>query len=362
MAELMTQAVGTGPLELERLEGLDALTEDWSRLADAAGNVFSTPEWAEVWWRHYGDGRELRLVALRDDGGRVAGVLPLYLNRSRPLRVLRFVGHGAADQLGPVCAPSDRERVAAALPAVLRDREALADVFVGDRLSAVEGWSGLAGARVLLAEPSPTLAIDGQSWDEFLASKSKNFRDQVRRRERKLAKSNDLSFRLSDAEHLDEDLGTLTRLHAARWQDESAAFEPDLEAFHRDFAAVALDRGWLRLWICEVDGRPVAAWYGLRYAGCECFYQSGRDPDWDAQSVGFILLAHSIRCAFEDGMREYRFLRGGDAYKDRFADGDSGLETAVLGRGSLGRPVVAAAGALGHLPRGDRLLARAGRG
>jgi hypothetical protein len=61
-------------------------------------------------------------------------------------------------------------------------------------------------------------------------------------------------------------------------------------------------------------------------------------------------------------MREYRFLRGGDAYKDRFADGDSGLETAVLGRGPLGRPVVAAAGALGRLPRGDRLLARAGRG
>ncbi len=125
---------------------------------------------------------------------------------------------------------------------------------------------------------------------------------------------------------------------------------------------MALDRGWLRLWICEVDGRAVAAWYGLRYAGSECFYQSGRDPEWDGQSVGFILLAHSIRSAFEDGMTEYRFLRGGDAYKDRFADGDPGLETAVLGRGSLGRPAVAAAGALGRVPRGDRLLARAGRG
>ena len=103
----------------------------------------------------------------------------------------------------------------------------------------------------------------------------------------------------------------------------------------------------------------MAAWYGLRYAGCECFYQSGRDPAWDEHSVGFVLLAHTIRSAFEDGMREYRFLRGGDAYKGRFADGDPGVETMVLGRGSLGRPAVAAAGALGRLPRGDRLLARA---
>ena len=70
----------------------------------------------------------------------------------------------------------------------------------------------------------------------------------------------------------------------------------------------------------------------------------------------------SIRSAFEDGMREYRFLRGGDAYKGRFADADPGVETMVLGRGSLGRPAVAAAGALGRLPRGDRLLARANCG
>jgi hypothetical protein len=34
------------------------------------------------------------------------------------------------------------------------------------------------------------------------------------------------------------------------------------------------------------------------------------------------------------------------------------VETALVGRGSLGRPAVAAAAAIGRLPRGDRLLAR----
>ena len=279
------------------------------------------------------------------------------------MRVLRFLGHGAADQLGPVCAAADRERVAAALPGVLSDRHARADVLVGDRLSAIEGWSGLTGARVLLAEPSPTLAIDGQGWDEFLAGKSKNFRDQVRRRERKLAKSHDLAFRLSDSSRLEEDLGTLTRLHAARWQDESAAFEPDLEAFHREFAAVALDRGWLRLWICEVDGSPVAASVRTALRGLPSASTSrGATPNGTPSRWASSCSPTASAARFEDGMTEYRFLRGGDAYKDRFADGDSGLETAVLGRGPLGRPAVAAAGALGRLPRGDRLLARAGRG
>jgi CelD/BcsL family acetyltransferase involved in cellulose biosynthesis len=351
--------MSTEAMTWERVERLDERAEDWARLAEAAGNVFSTPEWADVWWRHFGAGRELRLLAARDAGGEPVAMLPLYLNRTRPLRVLRFVGHGPADQLGPVCAEADRVRVGRALREVVADRRWRADMLVGDRLGGGEGWGDVTGATVLLCEPSPTLAVGGRSWDEFLASRSRNFRDQVRRRERKLAKAHKLEFRLSDAGHLEGDLDTLMRLHSARWEGASQAFEPGLEAFHRDFAAAALERGWLRLWIAEVDDRAVAAWYGLRYGGAECFYQSGRDPEWDSHSVGFVLLAHSIRCAFEDGMREYRFLRGGDAYKGRFADGDDGVQTLLLGRGSRGRPAAAAAGALGRLPRGDRLLARA---
>ncbi len=203
-------------------------------------------------------------------------------------------------------------------------------------LAVPSGWSERTGATVLLAEPSPTLAIDGQSWDEFLASKSKNFRDQVRRRERKLAKSHELSFRLSDAARLDEDMGILLQ----------PALGPlggrvrRLRAGARGVPPRVRRRGpraRLAAPLARRGGRHArcAAWYGLRYAGCECFYQSGRDPAWDEHSVGFVLLAHTIRSAFEDGMREYRFLRGGDAYKGRFADGDPGLETVVLGRGSL---------------------------
>lgn len=362
MDELTRTAGADGPLAHEQLDRLDVVSDDWTRLADAAGNVFSTQEWASMWWRHFGAERKLCLIASRDSAGSVVALLPLYLNRSRPLRVLRFLGHGAADQLGPVCAAADRERVARGLRQVLADRRWRADLLVGDRLGGAEGWTRRTRATVLLTEPSPTLAIDGRGWEDFLASKSKNFRDQVRGRERKLAKSHDLSFRLSDRARLHEDMTTLLRLHSARWEDATTAFDAELEAFHRDFASVALERGWLRLWLAEVDGEPVAAWYGLRYAGCECFYQSGRDPAWDEHSVGFVLLAHTIRSAFEDGMREYRFLRGGDAYKGRFADGDPGVETMVLGRGTLGRPAVAAAGALGRLPHGNRLLARANTG
>ena len=102
-------------------------------------------------------------------------------------------------------------------------------------------------------------------------------------------------------------------------------------AFHREFAAVALAAGWLRLWLLDVDGTTVAAWYGLRFGNAESYYQSGRDPRWDAYAVGFVLLAHTIREAVGDGVREYRFLEGDESYKYRFASEDRGLDTVGVG-------------------------------
>jgi CelD/BcsL family acetyltransferase involved in cellulose biosynthesis len=290
-------------------------------------------------------------------------ILPIYRSATLPLRTLRFLGHGPADELGPVCAPGDRPLAAAALRRTLDAFEDGWDLFVGERLACDEAWQRLAGATVLKREASPVLGIHGASWEDFLAGRSANLREQVRRRERRLARAHDLRFRLADdPRRLDQDLDVLFALHQARFGERSRAFATTHRAFHRDFAARALELGRLRLWFAEVDGRPVAAWYGFRFAGAESFYQSGRDPAWERWSLGFVLLVHTIREAFRDGMREYRFLRGDEPYKSRFADRDTGLETLALAPGAAGQTAISAATALAHWPLGRRLMVRtAGR-
>ena len=54
-------------LTLEVFDSLEHAPAQWSELAERAGNVFSTPEWASVWWRHFGAGRPLALHACRDN-------------------------------------------------------------------------------------------------------------------------------------------------------------------------------------------------------------------------------------------------------------------------------------------------------
>jgi hypothetical protein len=157
------------------------------------------------------------------------------------------------------------------------------DLLLAERLPGDGEWERPLGAPVLRREDSPVIEIEGTSWDDFLASRSPNFRSQVRRKERKLAREHSLLFRLSDdPARLGDDLEKLFELHEARWGEAgSGALSGARAAFHRDFAPLALERGWLRLWIAEVDGTPVAAWYGFRFGGTEWYYQSGRDPAWD---------------------------------------------------------------------------------
>jgi CelD/BcsL family acetyltransferase involved in cellulose biosynthesis len=318
------------PLRVERVEALEDVRDDWEALASATRNVFSTWEWASLWWKRFGESRTLFVHACRSADGRAVGILPLYLWQRRPFRVVRFVGHGEADQLGPICLPEHRPAVADALRSLLAD--ARADVFLAERMAREEGWGAPLGAGELRAEPSPVVRFDVETWEEFLRTRSRNFRDQARRRERRLAEQHEIRFRLAaDPETLDQDLDALFSLHRARWSGTQTDFGRR-EAFHREFAARALERGWLRLWLLEVDGHPRAAIHGFRLGDVESFYQSGRDPAFDDRSVGFVVLLHAIREALTDGMSEYRLLLGGEAYKYRFANDDREVVTVATTR------------------------------
>lgn len=314
---------------------LPAVRDDWSRLAEEAGSIFATPEWLLSWWRHFGGGRELLLSVER------AAVLPLYVWRERPLRIVRVLGHGPGDELGPF-GPGAREALARCVEA------GQFDVLACQQLPGPDSWlPTLPGGVLLSRNGSPVLDFAGQTWEQLLKGKSRNFREQVGRRARALERSFDVRFRLvADAD--EGALDTFFRLHALRHGGPTVISRT--EGFQREFAAIAAERGWLRLWLLELDGRPAAAWLGYRFAGAECYYQAGRDPAFDRNSVAFVLLAHTIRTALEDGAREYRFLRGDEPYKYRFASSDPGLETIVVARGAAARAAVAGLRLLRRMP------------
>jgi CelD/BcsL family acetyltransferase involved in cellulose biosynthesis len=333
-------------LRVEQLVDLPSENPEWLLLGAACGNPFTTWEWASAWWQQFGEDRPQRILGCRDEDGELVGILPLFLASSRPARVLRFIGHGAADQLGPVCRSEHREAVAAAFRRELNERRDW-DVCVAERLAVDDGWPDLIGGAEARTERSPTIRLGTADWNEFLSRYSSNFRGQVRNFERRLARNHELAFRLADdPDRLEDDMSTLFDLHEARWAgvaDGSTVFSGGLDQFHRRFAAEALASGWLRLSFLELDGTPAAAAYVFRLGGMDWLYQQGWNPDLADKRVGRVLLNNAVREAVRDGMGEFKFLLGSEGYKNRYTNVDAPVRTVALGRTAAVRSAIAAA-------------------
>lgn len=306
----------------------------WADAALASGNVFLTPEWARAWWEHNGHGREV--VSFECDGA----VLVACTSGRAPLRTLRLVGHGPADELGIAAGRARQAECVRAAGRAVRDVDGC-DVFVGDQLAGDADWPQAVRARVIAHVPSPTIELPG-TWDEYLATRTSHFRAQLRRVRRQTADAKAVIRRTKDADALDTDLDAFFALHRRR-HGSTTFSSPAGEAFHRDFARAAFARGWLGLWLLEVDGRAIAGIYTLRFGGAVSMYQSAAVAD-GLRSAGTALLAHVVQHAADAGMREYRFLRGGEAYKFRWATHDRGLQTVAAGLSPGGRALAALAG------------------
>ena len=285
-----------------------------------------TPEWFTAWFRHYGEHKTPSVVVSRAPGGAVQGIFPLARSlRGRPIS-LRFAGANLGDHFHPLADDGEGVTLSRLAGAFLEQQPGASTIVLDNVDAAATWWRALAaGFRRPLVTSAyrhstlPRIDLGDTTWEEFLAARSRNFRSQVRRRERRLEREHGLRFRrTTDAGQVAQDMQTFYRLHDARWRERggSSLNSPTARAFHTDFAAAALQRGWLRLWFLEADGDDVAAWYGWRLGD--------RYPTTLPASRRSGRIETSATCCFRT-QYEARLRRGRSS---RPADGRGGLQVA----------------------------------
>jgi CelD/BcsL family acetyltransferase involved in cellulose biosynthesis len=353
--------------DLERQAEVEA---DWRRLAEARGNAFLTPEWFHCWFAEYGDGADPFVAALMAEDGTCVGLIPFALPRSGRPRVCRLAGANLGDFFGPVAAPGQEDQVAAAAGEALAGAANRWSMIALDHVEDPDTWAdSLAeGTGMRLKRRSHEAAglpwIDLASyggWEAYLASRSSHLRKRLRQLDRRLARDHEVRVRRTEsAEALAADVEALFDLHDRRWQGGSSLASPRARSFHGAFAAAALERGWLRLWFLELDGEPVASWYGWRLGDRYSFYNGGFDPALSKLSPGMVLLARVLESAFDEGAETFDFLLGDESYKSRFADLTRAVHDLTLAR-ALPHPAAAVVGAgsaarrlVGMVPSGAR--------
>jgi CelD/BcsL family acetyltransferase involved in cellulose biosynthesis len=347
--------------------GLLRLRGAWSALCEIAEArcLFLTPEWLVPWWEQFGSGRELCCIAVFEEE-RLLGFVPFFseLVRIGGLRVQRvaFVGDGATgcDYLDVLAAPGRETEVRAAvmealgaLPWDVCDldglwRESPTAHFLAQRFPNARGISssraGLGGAEAQVVRDArlrfvcPNIPLTG-TCDEYLASLGR--RENLRRREKWLYRQPGVSVEV--ARTPEEAVVAVERfldLHRARWSVEGGSdglADERHETFHRVAVRMLAERGWLRLYTLFAARRPVASVYGIVHERKFLYYQSGYDPAWRSKSVGLVLLARTVQDAYAEGLAEFDFLRGDEAYKAEWARAERWTIQVRLWRGGLGK-------------------------
>jgi CelD/BcsL family acetyltransferase involved in cellulose biosynthesis len=195
------------------------------------------------------------------------------------------------------------------------DRLRLRDLPAGAPEWRLRGWAEEAGhpCGLWVSLRSPYLPLP-QSYDAVEAALDAKFRQNLRRRRRRLAEQGEVKYTLADAKDasaVDAALADLYEIEAGGWkgQDGTAiAQRPELVGFYTQIARDAGKRGALALGTLTLKGKPIAAHLSLVHQKRYYLIKIGYDESLHEYSPGQQMVSEAIRDSCSRGLTEFDFL------------------------------------------------------
>lgn len=302
------------------LTSFTQIGEEWETvLSDSPVNsLFLTPQWQEVWWETFGDGRSMVGFYLTE-AEEVTAIAPL----ARVGDTLSLVGNQDTVDYNDFLVKPGHEL--ALYDAVLGCMDEL-QCHTLTLASLTEGSPTLAHLPDLARERGFSVEVEREdvasgialpaTWEDYLALLSRKDRHELRRKFRRLEGQTDWQwYSLTGQEQVAERLGDFIELMRMSKRDKDRWMTPEREEFFYRITHRMSQDGRLRLFFMEMNGRPVATSMCFDYDSSRLLYNSGYNPEHSYYSVGLLLDALCLREAIEQDMDYFDFLRGDEPYK-----------------------------------------------
>ncbi len=305
--------------------------DKWDRLVADSGirHPFASHAWLTTWWEHFGAGKTLQVFVARR-GRDWLGAAPMMMHTVNmygvPVRRLDSIYNyhvprnefpvveqtdDVYEGLWQAISCKDAPWDAVVLQQFLSDSQTLARFR---RLAGRNGW--LAGDWA--AAPSPYIEL-GCSYDDVVKRLSHNMRQNLRKRQAKLAEVDTVDIEtVSDPSEIPLAIADGFRIEAAAWKGTAGTAiisDPQVERFYARLASRAAELGWVKLIFLRVGGKRIAFNYVLEVAGVLYGLKIGYDPDYQSYSPGNMLRSLLLKEACERGCLEYDFLGNPDEWK-----------------------------------------------
>jgi CelD/BcsL family acetyltransferase involved in cellulose biosynthesis len=314
------------------------LSDEWDLLLQksSADTIFLTWDWVSSWVEIWQENYKPYVLLVRDENDVLIGVAPFYIGECRLLGLLKYstlriigdVNSGAEYPAWMVKIGIESD-VSTCIAAELSHRYSEWDFIWMPR---VAGWIN-AHQHVLQACKQVGLLVNirpadfstilvPQEFSEFEAQQSRNRRQQMRRRIRKVFLSDDVEIlQCVNQEDVSFYLDQLFSLNNKRWNsvEKSGTFyrKPQEAEFYRKFIPRALKNGWLSFFLLRNNEGVKAVQVGYVYKNIFHQLQEGFDPDF-LPGTGTVLRWHIIKNCIQRGVDCYDFLGGITEHKRRW--------------------------------------------
>jgi len=314
---------------------LSALEPEWGRfVADVpVAELFSTPAWVTSWLDAFWEGRPIRFLFARDDG-RLVGVAPLLVDEEGT-----FCCRGALAL--PVDSVSWRGEVLhtpaagdATLDAMLGHlapgggvrlnlRRLADDSTTARALRAAVQRRGLWGTW-RTEDRTPIITVPG-SIEEYLQSRTKHVRHELRRKQKRLLNAGPVEIRIvQQDDELHAAFEDVRAIEAKSWKGEVASSfleSPGAEKFYRTLFAKSAGVAWPRIYVMHFKGKPAAHVFGMVFRDQYYAFNSSFDAALGGFSPGAVLILRSIEDACVQKLKVFDFMGSEYRWKNEMATG-----------------------------------------
>lgn len=311
------------------------LEPEWDNLVQSMDrpSPYLLHGWLSAWCRHYAPDGALRIHTVHE-GNRLVGAFPLFVSRSRGVRVARFLGGRHSALADMMLAPGAGDAVPQRLiDLALGSDQSFADLF------GLPGDGPLAllheAARVHLIErvEAPVLDLSPGFDAVYSAHTTSKRRNSNNRRLRQLEELGKVEFVTAvSAGDLGEALEHAFALHRLRWRGRPDGSDFASErgmAFQREAIANIARLGVPRIVTLRLDDRPIAFHYSFVVGGRMFVHRLAFDPTLARFSPGVLTMIEVFRAAAAEGVERVEYLGGDESYKLEFADRVEPLYQAV---------------------------------
>ncbi|MEL6864780.1 MAG: GNAT family N-acetyltransferase [Bacteroidota bacterium] len=325
---------------VHEVSALYPLVDQWSVLLLQSGvnRSFSSARWFIESCSAYPGIQPYVFLAYRDE--RLVGIFPLVWEVQT--KTARFVNR-LSDYNDLIVEKGDKE-VAAALIKKALDTHHPYDQISWIRLRPASNCQ--MGFRELGMEEQVAPFFIGQSVCPFLKLRgdgiypeSKKFRQHLAWCKRAAARAG-IAFEVYDSKCLEARviIGQFLQLHRARFGQDSPLMEEPHHSFIQSQFPQLLQENKLLLFALINRGEPIAMQLYMQGDQSLCYWNGGWQVEYKGFSPGNLLLYEVIQYAQQKGYEEVDFLRGQEAYKARWTNGERHLGNVVLHLNNGRRP------------------------